>query len=87
MQRVHGGVCVRKRVCLCVRIRGSVGRGREAVREAEVEGGREASRTWGWRGRVRISNRRRIERKYEAREAREAASRSTSVSEQPTLAQ
>lgn len=51
-------VCERVFVCQnkrkCVREGGGVGLGEG--------GGREASRTWGWRGRVRISNRMRIEK-------------------------
>lgn len=53
---------------------------RVAVREGGKGGGREGGRKgvaerlaekWGWRGRVRISNRMRMERKYEALESHE----------------
>lgn len=66
-------------VCVCLYVCVSAeGRNIVCVRERETmgggrEGGGEASRKWGWRGRVRISNRMRIE-KYEAQESREPAS-------------
>lgn len=48
-------------------------------------GGREASRKWGWRGRVRISNRMRIEKKYEAQESREPESITACVYRNQTI--
>lgn len=58
-------------VCLylCVSKRGNVcERGRWWGREV---GEQEASRKWGWRGRVRIFNRMRMEEKYVAQESHE----------------
>lgn len=66
MPRVHAGVCVcvcvRDKLCVCICV---------YMCEGGEGGSREASRKWGWRGRVRISNRMRIERKYEAQESHE----------------
>lgn len=60
--------CRRMCVCVCVYETNSVC---VYVCICVRGGSREASRKWGWRGRVRISNRMRIERKYEAQESHE----------------